>query len=147
MRIDLLLANTVATFAFAVLFQAPKREYFFCAATGAIASLGYLFFEALGIQAASMTAIIWAAFFLMVAARAFSVLRRCPVTVYLLPGIIPLVNGMGIYQMAQALIAGDLTLGASKGLNALKISVSIALGIGFAFAIPDRWFKRLGRRK
>ena len=59
---------------------------------------------------------------------------------FLIPGIFPLVPGMGIYQPAQALVGSDWDLAASKGLTSIKFAVAIVGGVLLGFEIPQRWF-------
>mgnify|MGYP003371754346 FL=1 len=76
--------------------------------------------------------------------RFFAVRKRCPVTIFLISGILPLVPGAGIYWTAYYLVTNQLDLALSKGFLAVKVAVAIVLGIVFVFEIPQRFFKRGG---
>ncbi len=54
---------------------------------------------------------------------------RAPVTVYLVPGIIPLVPGGALYETMSHLVAGEYSAAASYGLVTLKVAAGIAGGI------------------
>ena len=68
-------------------------------------------------------------------------------TMFLIPGIFPLVPGMGIYQTAQALVGSNWDLAAAKGLTSIKFAVAIVGGILLGFEIPQRCFSILENRK
>ena len=91
----------------------------------------------------SVLASLVASFALTVLARAFAVIRKNPVTVYILPGIFPLVPGAGIYYTAYYLFIGNNEMSGFKGLETLEIAGAIVFGIIFGFGIPQRWFHKL----
>lgn len=144
MIIDFIIQFVVAIFAtvgFAIIFNAPKRELLFCGFTGAVAWLVYYILtvtESIGVVAASLIASI----ILTIIARIFAVVRRNPVTVYLMAGIFPLVPGAGIYYTAYYMISGSDQFGA-KGIETLEIALAIVFGIIFGSAIPQIVFQKL----
>lgn len=73
--------------------------------------------------------------------RIFTVRKKCPITIFLFPGIIPLVPGAGIYYTAYYLVTGQMSLAAVKGLEAVKIAFAIVLGIIFVVSIPRDAFQ------
>lgn len=144
-----IIASMLGTLAFVILFQAPKKEYIFCALNGALGWGAYLLFTEMG---ASITiASLGATLILTLAARTLSAVRRCPVTVFLVTGIFTLVPGAGIYYTAYHLLMNDLAQFTAKGIETFKVAGAIALGIVFGFAIPQSLFHKLsnvvGRRK
>ena len=78
--------------------------------------------------------------------RWFAVRERCPVTIFLISGIIPLVPGAGIYRAAYYAVTDQLYLAAQTGFDALKMAVAIVLGIVFVFEIPQAAF-RIGNKQ
>jgi len=56
-------------------------------------------------------------------------LFRAPSTVFLFPGIIPLVPGGGMYYTMSYLIAGDYVNFAVKGMETVSLAGSIAVGV------------------
>ena len=81
------------------------------------------------------------------ALRFFAVRERCPVTIFLICGILPLVPGAGIYWTCYYLVTGQLDEASTRGFSALKAAVAIVLGIVFVFEIPQRFFKGKAVRK
>ena len=130
-----------ATISFAVLFTAPKKEVICCGLTGALGWVVYFGMTRQGIS--PVLASLVATFCLTVLARAFAVIKKSPVTVYLLPGIFPLVPGAGIYYTAYYLFNGNTAMSGSKGLETLEIAGAIVFGIIFGFGIPQGWFHKL----
>ncbi|MEG1744513.1 MAG: threonine/serine exporter family protein, partial [Ruthenibacterium sp.] len=88
----------VATWAFAALFSVPPRQYLFCGLTGAAGWACYL--AVMQMQPSAPFASVAAALVLALMARVFAARRCCPVTVFLMNGIFPLVPGAGIYWAA-----------------------------------------------
>ena len=130
-----------ATISFAILFNAPRKEVIYCGLTGALAWTIYYGMTQDGVN--SVLASLVASFGLTILARAFAVIRKSPVTMYLLPGIFPLVPGAGIYYTAYYLFIGNNEMSGFKGLETLEIAGAIVFGIIFGFGIPQRWFHKL----
>lgn len=134
-----------ATISFAVLFNAPKKEVVSCGLTGALGWVVYYGMTQNAIN--SVLASLVATFCLTILARCFAVVRKNPVTMYLLPGIFPLVPGAGIYYTAYYLFIGNNEMSGFKGLETLEIAGAIVFGIIFGFGIPQRWFHKLSPQK
>ncbi len=129
-----LLISAGGTWAFAILFHAPRRSWWACALTGGAGWLVYCLLTAAG--ASSVTASLVAVLPLTVLCRAFAVGLRMPITVFLFSGIFPLVPGAAIYYTAYYFIRGENALFVQKGAEAFKIAVAMALGIAFVLSIP-----------
>lgn len=134
-----------ASISFAILFTAPKKEVVFCGLTGALGWAVYYGMTNQGIHL--VLASLVSTFCLTVLARCFAVVRKSPVTVYLLPGIFPLVPGAGIYYTAYYLFIGNTEMSGVKGLETLEIAGAIVFGIIFGFGIPQKLFHRLSPKK
>ena len=128
----------VSTIAFSIIFHTPRREYLWTGFTGGVGWLVFILCEHLG------CGVVMASFFATVAlawmARLFALLRRTPVTVYLICGIFPLVPGAGIYYTGYHFFMRDNVLGLTKGLETIKIAIAIALGIGIVLSLPWQLF-------
>ncbi len=135
----------LATISFAVLFTAPKHEVIYCGFTGALGWVVYYLMTQNDINL--VFASLVATFCLTVMARCFAVVRKTPVTVYLLSGIFPLVPGAGIYYTAYYLFIGNTQMSGYKGLETLEIAGAIVFGIIFGFGIPQRLFHKLSPKK
>jgi len=126
----------IATISFSILFSVPKKHYFFCGVTGAMAWLCYLVMVSNDFSPVFAT--FAAAILLTVISRVFAIRHRVPVTVYLTAGIFPLVPGAGIYYTTYYLIMNQPGQATEAGIETIKIAVAIALGIMAVFAIPQK---------
>ena len=136
----------VGTIAFALLFGVPRKYFISC---GCIGGAGWLLYEALmafaGATATETT--FFATVLVILLSRLRAVRARCPVTVFLISGIFPLVPGAGIYWTSYYLVRGDMSQAVSSGFVAVKAAIAIVLGIVFVFEIPNKFFRLLDRRK
>ena len=130
-----LVAAFVGTVGFSVLFGAPRRFYLYCGLAGMAGWAVYLI-------VAAGHSVVGAAFFaaLTVAAISHVMARlcRCPVTVFLICGIIPLVPGGGIFWTAYYIVTEQLRMAAATGFVALKVTIAIAGGIILASGIINK---------
>ena len=129
------LLAAVGTAAFALLFGVPRRYFPFCAVIG---GAGWLLYAAL-VQYAGATpteATFFATVLVILLSRACAVLERCPVTVFLICGIFPLVPGAGIYYTAYYFIQGNNALALSNGISTFKVAVALAIGITLVLSVP-----------
>lgn len=136
-------ASATGTVGFSLLFGVPARYYPYCALIGGTGWIVYLL-TAPACSPALATFLATVVVILM--SRWFAVRKRCPVTIFLISGIIPLVPGAGIYWAAYYAVSGQLTMASAKGLEAFKVAVAIVLGIVFVFELPQKLF-RIGNKK
>lgn len=134
-------AAFLGTVGFAALFGTPRRYYVDCGLAG---TAGWAVFLAAGSPLVAFS-VVGAAFLgaLTVALLSYfqARLRRCPVTVFLICGIIPLVPGGGIFWTAYHLVCNHLSLAAATGFTALKVTIAIAGGIILVAGIYNKVFK------
>lgn len=136
------LAAMAGTFAFSILFGVPKKYYPFCGLIGGCGWIVYLLFAGFGAVAASLAATMAVVFF----SRITAIWEQCPVTVFLISGIFPLVPGAYVYWTAYYFVTDDLRLAVQNGYMAVKIAFAIVLGIVFVFEIPQKFFRKLLRK-
>lgn len=138
-------AAFLATVAFAVLVNAPRREFVCAGITGGIGWLAYCLCLRGGLSAVGASFL--AALALAFVSRAFSVARQCPATVFLISGIFALVPGAGVYYMAYYFIQGDNQTAFATGFGALQVAIALAVGIVLVMALPGRLFRMLAPKK
>ena len=126
------------TMAFSVLFGAAPRHYLRCGLVGAIGWSIYLLVKAL--VASEMISILIASAFLTALSRWLSVWQKAPTIIFLVTGIFPLVPGAAIFYTAYYLFQGNQALALTYGLAAMKTSIAIALGIGFSYSVPAKYY-------
>ena len=130
------IAAALGTFAFAVLFGVPKKYYLYCGIIGGCSWIVYLIFEEFGTVAASLAATVA----VVLLSRLTAIWEKCPVTIFLICGIFPLVPGSYVYWTAYYFVTDQMSLAAENGYMAIKIAFAIVLGIVFVFEIPQRAF-------
>ena len=82
---------------------------------------------------------------LTILSRILAVVRRAPVTIFLITSIFTLVPGAGIYYTAYYLMVDNLAMAAMKGVETLKVAGAISLGILLGMGIPQGVFRQIKR--
>ena len=139
-----LIAATIGTVSFALLFGVPSKYYVHCGIVGAAG--WFMYSVTLGWGATATEATFFATVLVILLSRIFAVRERCPVTVFVISGIFSLVPGTGIYWTAYYLVTNQLSEALSSGFAAVKAAIAIVLGIVVVFELPHKWF-RLARRR
>ena len=137
------LAAALAALAFGILFQVPKKQYFYTAFAAGIAWACYLL--SMKIYPSPTLASFVSTAVLTVICRVFAVKRKTPVTVFLLCALFPIVPGAGIYYTAYNFIMGINDLALAKGIETIKCAVAIALAVVFTFSLPNEAILKLAR--
>lgn len=132
-------AAYIGTIAFALLFQVPGKYYGYC---GLIGGCGWLCYKLLLPCGTLFTSTFLATVLVIFLSRFFAVRKRCPVTVFLIAGIFPLVPGAGIYWTAYYVVTNELDKAGARGFETLKIAVAIVMGILLVFEFPQKWFQK-----
>ena len=116
-----------ATFGFCILFHVPLRCMLPAAAIGGIGWFAYQFLMelGLGITASAFLASCLVALLADICSR----LIKEAATVFVIPGILPLVPGAGIYYTMFHFIRGNMDKATAWGTRTLMIAGAIALGL------------------
>ena len=133
MIVTQVLAAALGTVAFALLFGVPRKYYPYCGLIGGAGWLMYCLLEPV-LNAAEAT--FFASVLVIFLSRMGAVREKCPVTIFLISGIIPLVPGAGIYYTAYYFIQSNNALALSNGISTFKIAVVLATGIALVLGIP-----------
>lgn len=120
----------LAAAAFAVLFQAPRRTL---AVSGFIGAVGWIIFVYMrrGLEYDSFYANLFATVALSLLSELAARIFKQPVTIFVIPGIIPIVPGLGMYQGMTQIIENHYDVGVSVLLTAGMDASAIALGMMF----------------
>ena len=123
-----LVAAFLGTVSFAALFGVPRKYYF---DTGFCGTMGWLLYLILSrYMAMSPVEVLFCATVLVASiALLQSKARKCPITVFLISGIFPLVPGAGIFWTSYNIVSNQLPDAFQTGFAALKATVAIAFGI------------------
>ena len=135
-----LISAAVGTMAFSLLFGVPRKYYMYCGGIGAAGWLVYkLMLETAGLSVAM--SVFVAPVIIMLLSRYAAVFEKCPATVFIITGIFPVVPGAQIYWATYYLVTDQLHAAFDSGFLAIKIMISIVLGIVVVFEIPYKFFK------
>ena len=135
-----ILAAMVGTIAFSLLFGVPRKYYAYC---GLIGGAGWGVYSAAGLLWAPAQSALAATIVVILLSRLAAVKERCPVTIFLISGIFPLVPGAGVYWTVYYMVTDQLYLAVQTGYTAVKVAVAIVLGIVFVFELPQGLFRAL----
>ena len=141
-----LIAALLGTAAFAALFGVPRKFYFDAGFCGMMGWLLYLVLSRY--TAMSPAEVIFCATALVTLVALFqSIERKCPITVFLICGIFPLVPGAGIFWTSYNIVSNQLSEALQSGFGALKATVAIAFGILAVMELNGkgrigRWIKK-----
>jgi len=135
----------IASTAWGVIFRAPKRRVPLAGLTGALGWLGWMLAQALGFEIVGRTAL--GALAVGISGEIIARICHEPATVFLTPGIVPLVPGVTIYAAMQAFVVGDYPGGLSLATQALLAAGAIAGGLAVATSLVRALFRLLRRDK
>lgn len=118
------------TFGFCVLLNIPKKLWVYSSLVGTAAWGVYLAAGSFTDEAVTVNflAALTAAVLSQILARFF----RAPVTLFLIPGILPMVPGAGMYEIAYNAVQGDQAQVNYYIMQTLQIAGAIAVGIFLA---------------
>lgn len=134
------------TVAFSILFGVPKEQY---PLGGFIGGCGWMicWFCTNIFHMDAVFGNFLAAVFIVLASRIGSSRKKCPVTLFLIAGIIPLVPGIGIYRTVYYTLMKETVRSAFYGRQTAGIGLAIVLGIVLVFEIPQKTINRMAGRK
>lgn len=127
-----IIASFVATLGFAFVYNIRGKNLMIASLNGAFSWAVYLacqyFFDS----------VVFSFFMAGVATALYAELGayffKTPATVYLIPGIIPLVPGLTVYRTVESGLFGELAAFGDGVLSTIKIGGAIALGLIFMSA-------------
>ncbi|NLH45463.1 MAG: threonine/serine exporter [Acholeplasmataceae bacterium] len=123
-----ILFSYIATTAFAVLFNAPKRTLLPAGLIGTVGWAVYLLMRDY-LSYSSPLSIFCGTVALSLMSELFARIYKQPVTVFAIPGIVPLVPGLPIYQGMYYMMMNAYSIGMEKLIKASLEAGAISLGI------------------
>ena len=129
----------IATAAFSILFYLPKKYIIHAGMTGSFGWFIYLI--GLEILDDKVLSTLAATILVALASHILARVYKTPVTMFLIPGVIPFVPGAGMYQIVTGMVEGNVERTSSHFFETLQIAGAIALGI----FIIDTFFRRKGK--
>ena len=120
-----LISLFIGVIGFAIILEVPKKYLTVCGLAGMIGWAAYLLAQ----QFIPAGSVFVSSFCIALVSQIFARKLRCPVTVFLIPGIYPSVPGAGIYRTVYYVIMGENELAGHYLLETLTTAGMIALGI------------------
>lgn len=117
----------IATVGFSIFLNAPKSTLLPSGITGAIGWTVYIFL--VDVSSNSIFANFIAAAIVSLLSEILARKLKHPAILFVIPGIIPLVPGLGMYNTMLYLVQNNFGLAISTGADTLFISGAIALGV------------------
>lgn len=133
------MAASVGTVAFCVLYRVPGKYFLDCGFVGMLEWIVYLLVNHLFKN--ETLAVFFATLTIVVLSRYLSVKKKCPMSMFLIPGIFPLVPGAKIYHMTYTASLGAYTRAFYYCMEAFKAAFAIAMAIAIGSRIPAKWFR------
>lgn len=128
----------VGTVTFSTLFNVPKRYYLSC---GLVGTFGFVVYEIVAMYASAPISAFCGALFVVFASRMLTVRMKCPITMFLIPGIFPLIPGARVYYTVYYMVTEQLNLSVQAGMDAVKIAFGIVIGMVVVVSIPRQVFQ------
>lgn len=135
-----LVAAFLGTAGFAVLFGVPRNQYLPVGVCGLAGWTVYLLMIRLA-GASVIESTFVATLAVVLVSRFMAVRRCCPVIVFQICGVFPLIPGAGIFWTAYWVVVKELGTAVTTGFTALGVTIAIVLGIIFVTSLPGRLFK------
>ena len=134
---------SICSISFAILFNCPKKELIsggFCGGTGwLVYSIVQLFTSSVSLS------VLCAAITVGLLGEAFAHKNKRPATIFIVPGIIPLVPGYGLYYTMLKVIESGLQEASTIGIETIFAAISIASGLIISAAL-GKVFRKKGNR-
>lgn len=126
-----MIAQVIAAFlaitAFSVVLYTSKKHVVFCGLTGACGWFTYLILEPFGLGIVMRN--FFAALVVACLAHVFARWKKAPVTIFLATGILPVVPGAGMYQIAYQMFVEDYEKTSFYLIQTIQIAGVIALAV------------------
>ena len=133
------LMSFIGTMGFSIIFNVPRRELLVCGLAGAAAWLVYQVTLQISPDAV-VVATLLGAMTVTYISRIASYIRHMPVTIYMIPGVIPLVPGAGIYYTMFNAVMGYNDQALLLGFETLRTAGVIAVGLLIVLSLPRKMF-------
>lgn len=133
-----------ATAFFAFLFRVPRRAIALCAVLG---GLGYLIYDCTApLLASPVAGYFLGTLFMAICGEILARVMKMPATIFVIPAIIPLVPGVGMYNTMLYLIEGQGHQALETGTDTLLAIIAMAMALVLT-SLPTKIVTDLARRK
>lgn len=116
-----------ATIGFSVFFNSPLKSLI---PSGVIGGIGWTVYMILfDFYENAILANFFAAALISLLSEILARKMKYPAIIFVIPGMLPLIPGLGLYNTMLSLVEGNYANAISIGTNALFVSASIAMGV------------------
>lgn len=129
-----LLFSFMATAFFALLMQAPKKSVL---VSSAIAAAGYCCYFLTSTYFNDLLGYFLGALIIALMGEFAARRLKMPATIFIFPGVIPLVPGMGLYRTMLAMVQGSLDKAFSTGIYTLLIAGTMAMAMAISAVLVN----------
>lgn len=137
------LIAAICSISFAILFNCPKEELI---SSGLCGGMGWLLYSIIKtLTSSSSLSVLFAAIAVGLLGEALAHRNKKPATVFIVPGIIPLVPGYGLYYTMLTVIESGLGEASSIGIETIFAAISIASGLIISSALGKVFRKKATR--
>jgi uncharacterized membrane protein YjjB (DUF3815 family) len=134
----------VAVLFFCIVMSLPKKALFLSSFFG---TATYIIYRLLYFAGQEILGYLAATFFAAVSAEILARFCKMPTTVFVFPGIVPLVPGVGLHRSLIYLINDNISGFVSQGINTLFISGIIAVTVAVVNAFFRSVLSKSGDQK
>ena len=132
----------ISSIGLSILFNIRRKHMMWAAVGGGMATLTYrLLLDRAG---GALIAVFLASLVVGFYSEVMAILQKAPATTYVIPGILPLVPGAGMYYTMLFLTDGELSLAAYHGYQTVFTALAIASGIIIAPSIRRLYHQQKG---
>ncbi|MDY2986477.1 MAG: threonine/serine exporter family protein [Peptoniphilus sp.] len=121
------LISYLATLAFAYYFNCPKKSLFYTSLLGGTSWVVYSIMR--NLQISYILSGVTSAFVIGLSSEFFARKLKMPATIFLIPGLVPLVPGAGMYYTMYYLIQQQYDSFQDKAIETLFLAGSLAAGV------------------
>ena len=135
-----IIACFIATFMYCIIMYLPKKAL---VVSSLSATVTYIIFRLIYVEAdAEPLGYLVSSVFAAISAEVLARTCKMPVTIFVIPAIVPLVPGVGLYRSMLCLVRNDMSGFASAGTRTLFISGIIAVTVAVVNASFKNFFKK-----
>lgn len=129
----------ISSVGFALTINVPHRALNLAGINGIIGWMIYWFAARAG--TGRMISNLLGAFVIGILSLFFARIKKCPVTVFDIPALVPLVPGVPAYQAVRSLVDGKMNAAEASLLRVAVVTCAIALGILLSTMIIELFYR------
>lgn len=134
------IAGVISCIGFAYLFNCPKKAIIKSAIGGGLGWLMY-YYSVHTLHISVVISTFLGTLVLSIICEILARIEKDAVTIFVIPAILPLVPGAGLYYTLLYFIEGNFSQATTKGLETLGCAAGIAIGIIFVSSISRFIFR------